>query len=73
MTNADPEEEIVYEVILVDPETGEPYPDDEPLILTKEDYEGVDLIAESRGETVEETIIFLVKVAIDSIREATED
>lgn len=64
MTNVDPEEEI-HEVFLVSPITGEPFPDQEPFILTKEDYELVTSLAENNGVTFDEAFAFLLLVDLD--------
>jgi len=61
--------EETFEIVLINPETNEPYDKDDPIVLSKEDYDFIANEAEKKGLTFEEEFLHLVREGLKTLTE----
>lgn len=54
-------------LILINPETNTPYDEDDPVILTQEEFRYFKETAEEKGMTFDEFFTYIIRLAIENL------
>lgn len=68
LQNVDTDDTV--ELVLINPETNLPYDEDDPVVISAEEFRSLKKAAEEKGMTFEEYFTYIIKLAIEHSTDA---